>query len=81
MDWVGSTLMNIDFELIKGGGIWVLLAYLIYTERQGRGKEVEADIARSEASKKNSEAQMKMAEATKSLVDFFSIERKIERNP
>ncbi len=65
-----SELGGPTFELIKGGGIYILLAYLIYTERQNKGKELEAEIKRSEADKE-------MASALKNLVEFLRIERKI----
>lgn len=38
-------------ELLKGGGLFGLIAYLLYSDRKDRTLDREADIKRSEAMK------------------------------
>lgn len=62
-----ATLSQIEpgWEMLKGGGLLGLLAYVIYSDRAERRDNREADVKRSEA-------QIAMAGALKELANSLS---------
>ena len=54
-----------SIELLKGGGLFALVVYLIYSDRNDRKNDREADVKRSEAT-------TLMASALHRLVDYLN---------
>lgn len=52
-------------ELAKSGGLFCLLAYMLWSDRQQRDKDREADIKRSEA-------VLILGKATEKMMDYLN---------
>ena len=65
-------MMELDhgtLEMLKGGGLFAIVAYLLVTDRMARKEDREADLKRSEATSL-------MAGALKSWVDMLNRDKK-----
>lgn len=53
------------FEMAKSGGLFFLLAYMIYSDKQAKDKDRAADVKRSEATSL-------LGKAINNLVDYLN---------
>ncbi len=58
------------FEILKSGGLFTLLAYMIYNDRKDRNLDRDADIKRSEA-------MSLMASCVNKLTDYLNRKDKV----
>lgn len=68
IDYINNVVATHDpVELLKGGGLVTIIAYVIWSDRSERRDNREADVKRSDAVKAMAEAVVKLAEAVLQL--------------